>query len=117
MFLTTQTYFSNRIVPFAATLTGQVLSCPSRSSSSSSNDDTLFIRWLLNDGVVPQTGVSGCPADADGLCPIDTYVDALRTRVEEVDFAFDCTGNYTVPDPDLITDGRPPADQRPNTVA
>lgn len=71
------------------------------------------MRWMLNDGVIPQTGVAGCGADVDGLCLLDTYISALQTRLGEVDFAFDCYGNYTVPNPDTVTDGRPPADQRP----
>ncbi|KAI5121931.1 hypothetical protein M0805_000260 [Coniferiporia weirii] len=102
-----QTYFANKIVPFASQLVGQVLSCPASTSTS-------YFRWLLNDAVVPLTGMTACPEDKDGLCPLDTYVAALQTRLGEVDFDFDCFGNYTVPNPDLITDGRPPASVRPS---
>ncbi|KAI5121929.1 hypothetical protein M0805_000258 [Coniferiporia weirii] len=109
------TYFTNKIVPFASQLVGQVLSCPSRSApNGTSSTSTSYFRWLLNDAVVPLTGMIACSEDKDGLCPLDTYIAALQTRVSEVDFAFDCFGNYTVPDPDLITDGRPPASVRPN---
>ncbi|KAL5514623.1 hypothetical protein ACEPAG_1939 [Sanghuangporus baumii] len=114
-----QTYFSSRIAPFAAQLVGQVMTCPSSSSSSSSQSqqNEKQIRWLLNDAVLPLTGIAGCPEDANGLCPLDTFVSAMQTRLAEVDFAFDCNGNYTVPDPDLITDGRPPVEQRPSSVS
>ncbi|EJD00233.1 phosphoglycerate mutase-like protein [Fomitiporia mediterranea MF3/22] len=105
-----QTYFSNQIVPFASQLVGQVLTCPASSYSS-----TKQIRWLLNDAVVPLTGITGCPEDATGLCPLDAFISAMQTRLAEVDFAFDCFGNYTVPVPDTIVDGRPPANQRPQS--
>ncbi|KAI5121930.1 hypothetical protein M0805_000259 [Coniferiporia weirii] len=114
-----QTYFANKIAPFASRLVGQVLSCPARSASTrtsntTSSTSTSYFRWLLNDAVVPLTGMTACPEDKDGLCPFDTYISALQTRLGEVDFEFDCFGNYTVPNPDLITDGRPPASVRPN---
>ncbi|EJD01856.1 phosphoglycerate mutase-like protein [Fomitiporia mediterranea MF3/22] len=101
-----QTYIVSQIAPFASQLVGQVLSC---SASSTPNQ----IRWLLNDAVVPLTGVNGCPEDENGLCPLDSFVRAMQTRLAEVNFAFDCFGDYSVPLPDLITDGRPPIDQRP----
>lgn len=108
-------YVTKHIVPFAATLAGQVLSCPARDNTFSKSDG-LFIRWLLNDGVVPQTGVAGCPNDPDGLCPLGTYIASLTQRSAEIDFAFDCNGNYTVPAPaeDMIVDGRPPVNERPD---
>lgn len=111
-----RSYIVTHIAPFGATLTGQLLSCPARASNSSnSNPNGLFFRWLLNDGVVPQTGVAGCPEDADGLCPLPTYVAAMQQRNAEVDFAFDCLANYTVPavTEDAIVDGRPPVGERP----
>jgi len=68
------------------------------------------IRFALNDAVLPLTGVGGCPQDPNGLCPLDTYIAGMKQRIAEIDFQFDCFANYTVPDPDLITDGRfPPA--------
>ncbi|KAH8112806.1 phosphoglycerate mutase-like protein [Phellopilus nigrolimitatus] len=103
-----QTYFASRISPFASQLVGQVLSCPASSEPT-------HIRWLLNDAVVPLTGIAGCQEDKDGLCELGTFIDAMKTRLGEVDFAFDCFGNYTIPEPDLITDGRPPASVRPKT--
>lgn len=101
-----QTYFATQIAPFNSQFVGQVMTCTASSEPRQ-------IRFLLNDAVVPLTGVSGCPEDANGFCPLDTFISAMRTRIAEVDFAFDCFGNYTVPDPDTIVDGRPPIDQRP----
>ncbi|KAJ7115640.1 phosphoglycerate mutase-like protein [Mycena crocata] len=99
-----QTYFAHKISPFAANLVGQVLAC----DSTSSEDSTMHIRWLLNDAVVPLVGIRGCTVDEDGLCALSSFVDGMRARVAEVDFAFDCFGNYTVPEPDDIVDGRYP---------
>ncbi|KAI5121934.1 hypothetical protein M0805_000263 [Coniferiporia weirii] len=108
-----QTYFVSQIAPFASMLVGQVISCPSKSIDDITTSSSFF-RWLLNDAVVPLTGVAGCPDDKDGLCPLETFIPAMQTRLGEVDFAFDCLANYTVPDPDLIVDGRPPVGIRPN---
>ncbi|KAI0316503.1 phosphoglycerate mutase-like protein [Amylostereum chailletii] len=93
----------NKVVPFAANLVAQVISCPA-------NDTPTHVRWILNDAVVPLTGVQGCPEDKDGLCALETYINGTKARIAEVDYQFDCFANYTVPSPDLIVDGRfPPA--------
>jgi hypothetical protein len=100
-----QTYFVNQIAPFASNLVGQVLSCPASSKPT-------HIRWILNDGVLPLTGIKGCKPDNDGLCELDTFIASMKQRIEEVDFDFDCFGNYTVPEPDNIVDGQFPANLR-----
>ncbi|TFK77210.1 phosphoglycerate mutase-like protein [Pluteus cervinus] len=97
-----QTYISSQIVPFGSNLVGQVLSC------SSSNTPT-HIRWIINDAVVPLTGVNGCKADPNGLCDFNTFIAAMKQRIQEVDFSFDCFANITVPNPDQITTGQLPA--------
>ncbi|KAJ7028303.1 phosphoglycerate mutase-like protein [Mycena alexandri] len=109
-----RSYVVNQISPFGSNMVGQVLSCPSTPSSnaaSNANSTTTptHIRWLLNDAVVPLTGIAGCTHNADGLCEFDTFVKGMQQRVVEVDFAFGCFGNYTVPSPDLIVDGQLPA--------
>ncbi|KAJ7766187.1 phosphoglycerate mutase-like protein [Mycena metata] len=106
-----RSYVVNQISPFASNMVGQVLSCPSDVSPSASNSTTTptHIRWLLNDAVVPLTGIAGCTHNADGLCDFDAFVKGMQQRVAEVDFAFGCFANYTVPNPDLIVDGQLPA--------
>ncbi|KAJ6550010.1 histidine phosphatase superfamily [Mycena capillaripes] len=97
-------YIVNQIAPFASNLVGQVLSCtPSPASPTST-----YMRWILNDGVVPLTGINGCRAHPEGLCPLADFVAGMKQRIEEVDFAFDCLANYTIPDPDTITNGQFP---------
>ncbi|KAF7364289.1 Acid phosphatase [Mycena sanguinolenta] len=115
-----RSYIVNKISPFASNLVGQVLSCPassSKSHSATANATTstapTHIRWILNDAVVPLTGITGCGKSDDGLCAFDTFVKGMQQRIAEVDFEFGCFGNYTVPDPDLITDGQLPANLRP----
>jgi hypothetical protein len=91
-----------------------VLTCPSSSKSTSITSTTpTHIRWLLNDAVVPLTGIAGCANSKDGLCAFDTFVKGMQQRIAEVDFEFGCFGNYTVPIPDLIVDGQLPACLRP----
>ncbi|KZV73339.1 phosphoglycerate mutase-like protein [Peniophora sp. CONT] len=91
----------SHISPFSTNLVAQVLSCPA-------NGTATHIRWIFNDAVVPLTGVRGCAEDKNGLCELNAYIEGTKARIAEVDFAFDCFANYTVPDPDLILDGRFP---------
>ncbi|KAF8167786.1 histidine phosphatase superfamily [Crassisporium funariophilum] len=100
-----QTYFVNQIAPFAANLVGQVLSCPS-------SETPTHIRWILNDAVVPLTGIKSCKANSDGLCDLPTFIAGMKQRIEEVDFEFGCFGNYSVPVPDNIVDGQLPRNLR-----
>lgn len=105
-----QTYYAHNIAPFATNLVGQVLSCPA-SSTATQNDKTTYIRFLLNDGVVPLTGISHCETpDPNGLCLLDNFVQGMQERIAEVDFLYDCYGSYTAPQitSDPIIDGRMP---------
>ena len=104
-----QAYYANQLAPFAAQLVGQVLSCPANSNTENTASETQqYIRWLLNDGVVPLTGITGCAEDKNGLCLLSTFISSMRSRVTEVDFAQDCNGNYTFDVwTDKIIDGRP----------
>ncbi|KAF8898866.1 histidine phosphatase superfamily [Infundibulicybe gibba] len=94
-----RTYHSNQLAPFGSNLVGQVLSCPASSKPT-------HIRWILNDGVLPLTGIKGCQANKDGLCDLDTFIAAMKQRIQEVDFNFGCFANYTVPVPDNLVTGQ-----------
>lgn len=96
-----QSYNTNEVMPFAVNLVGQVLSCPASGAPT-------HIRWVLNDGVLPLTGINGCKPNKDGMCEIDAFINGMKQRIAEVDFDFGCFGNYTFPDPDLILDGQLP---------
>lgn len=98
-----QTYIGSQISPFATNLVGQVQSCPAKKKSAKKES---YFRFLLNDGVVPLTGINHCTANKDGLCKLANFVQGLKERVAEIDFKYDCFANYTVPWPDLIIDGR-----------
>jgi hypothetical protein len=82
-------------------LVAQVLSCPASATPT-------HIRFILNDGVIPLTGIKGCTQNANGLCPLPIFISAMKLRIQEVDFNFDCFANYTIPDPDNITNGQFP---------
>ncbi|KAH9486630.1 3-phytase A [Psilocybe cubensis] len=96
-----QTYFVNQIAPFASNLVGQVLSC-------SASTKPTHIRWILNDGVLPLTGIKGCKANKDGMCDLEAFISGMKARIAEVDFAFDCFANFTIPIPDNIVNGQFP---------
>lgn len=59
-------------------------------------DDTQ-IRVIINDGVVPLTGIRGCPEDEDGMCPVDIFVAAQKETISQIDWAYECHGDWTVP--------------------
>lgn len=68
------------ISPFALNLIGQRTACGKKE----------YIRWILNDGVLPISGMRGCGNDPNGWCELDTFVSAMKQRIAEVDFAYDC---------------------------
>ncbi|KZT05885.1 phosphoglycerate mutase-like protein [Laetiporus sulphureus 93-53] len=99
-----QTYHVRHIAPFSSNLVTQVMSCPASASNSTAE---IYIRFLLNDGAVPLTGIAHCETpNKDGLCLLSDFVQGMQERIAQVDFAYDCFGNYTVPNPDPIVDGR-----------
>lgn len=104
-----QSFNTFYISPFASQLVAQVMSCPTTDPKKPSEAATLspYIRWILNDAVVSQTGMGDCAFDKDGLCPLDVYVDALKKRNEEIDWDFSCNGvfNATI---GQVTNGQPP---------
>ena len=79
------------------------MSCP---ASNKSGEKESYIRFILNDGVVPLTGINHCTANKDGLCLVNHFVQGMKERIAEVDYQYDCDANYTVPWPDPIIDGR-----------
>ncbi|KZT05884.1 phosphoglycerate mutase-like protein [Laetiporus sulphureus 93-53] len=101
-----QTYHVQHIAAYTSNLVGQVLSCPVSSANSTKEK---FIRFLLNDGAVPLTGISHCETpNKDGLCLFDNFVEGMKERIAEIDYAYDCFGDYSIPVPDDIIDGRMP---------
>lgn len=78
---------SNAISPFAANLLVQTLSC----------DGAQYARVVLNDAVQPLDGLGECAGDGQsalGLCSMDTFIEALRQVKTEIDFTFDCFGDF-----------------------
>ncbi|KZP00817.1 phosphoglycerate mutase-like protein [Calocera viscosa TUFC12733] len=100
-----RSFVASETTPFATALVAQVVNCTNASGSA-----TPYIRWLLNDASVPLDNIPGCGADAYGRCPLDAFVAAMKVRVGEINYAFDCFSNVTIPDivAANITNGRPP---------
>ncbi|KAJ8520135.1 hypothetical protein ONZ45_g3017 [Pleurotus djamor] len=93
-----QSFFVHKLVPFGARLVGQVLAC------DVDNEEVTHIRWILNDAVVPLTGIRGCRPNEQGMCELRSFISGLQERLAEIDFTFDCFANYTIPIPDTIVD-------------
>ncbi|KAJ3567568.1 hypothetical protein NP233_g6284 [Leucocoprinus birnbaumii] len=101
-------YKLDEVIPFAVNLVGQVLSCPSRSHKETSPGEPTHIRWVLNDGVLPLDGVNGCGYNKDGMCNLGAFVEAMKQKIDEVDYQCACFGDYKFPVPDRIVDGQLP---------
>ncbi|KAL6706303.1 hypothetical protein ACN47E_005593 [Coniothyrium glycines] len=94
-------FVASKLVAFATHFTAQVLSCPAYQPSKQ-------MRFIVNDAVVPvNESYPGCPADPNGLCSFDNVVAVLQRRSAEIDFEYDCHGNYTV-QPGVDYNGRAP---------
>ena len=52
--------------------------------------DARYIRLILNDAVVPLTGLHGCGEDEDGLCELGAFVGALGELVADTNFGEVC---------------------------
>lgn len=73
----------------------QILSCPNDSYNVDESDESAaqssdYIRVILNDAVVPLTGVRGCPEDEEGKCPMSTFISSVQDIIADIDFAKEC---------------------------
>lgn len=85
-------FVTSSISPFAANLHSQIASC--------GDDKRRFVRWILNDGVVPLSHIPGCSAEdtkgtagvgaEQGWCGLQEFVAATRERANSIDWAYDC---------------------------
>ncbi|GAA6064184.1 hypothetical protein JCM10212_002926 [Sporobolomyces blumeae] len=100
-------FVTSSIAPFASNLHSQVLDCPNSPLIPAGSDDTRFVRWILNDGVVPIANMEGCEENDDGMCPLAPYVASLQAWIESVDFEYECYAPYDLPS-EPIRDGRSP---------
>ncbi|KAF7979855.1 hypothetical protein HWV62_40611 [Athelia sp. TMB] len=77
-----RTFRSAELAPFATNIQFQLLSCESVPEPQ--------IRVIINDGVVPLTGLRGCPKQKDGMCPVSTFVEAQKATIAETDWEWAC---------------------------
>ncbi|KAJ7247042.1 histidine phosphatase superfamily [Mycena rebaudengoi] len=97
------TFRVSQLAPFATNVQFQLLECTSVPGPQ--------IRIIVNDGVVPLTGIAGCAAQKDGMCAVDAFVVAQKKIIGATDWAYDCYGNWTIPDGWETTTGEPPKSQ------
>ncbi|KAF5349620.1 hypothetical protein D9756_008974 [Leucocoprinus leucothites] len=92
----------SELAPFATNMHFQLLECTSHPEPQ--------IRIIINDGVVPLTGIKGCPEQEDGMCPVATFVEGMREMIKSTDWIWDCHGDWEVPPGDQwnTTTGEPP---------
>ncbi|KAF7296481.1 AB hydrolase-1 domain-containing protein [Mycena chlorophos] len=95
-----QTFKASELAPFATNVHFQLLECTSVPDPQ--------IRVVVNDGPVPLTGIEGCPTQKDGMCPVDTFVKAQKKIIGETDWAYDCHGDWTIPEGWETTTGDTP---------
>ncbi|KAJ6603247.1 histidine phosphatase superfamily [Mycena vulgaris] len=98
-----RTFRVSQLAPFATNVQFQLLECTSVPGPQ--------IRIIVNDGVVPLTGLAGCAAQKDGMCAVDAFVAAQKKVIGATDWAYDCYGNWTIPDGWETTTGEPPRSQ------
>ncbi|KAH9951980.1 phosphoglycerate mutase-like protein [Amylocystis lapponica] len=98
-----RTFKASQLAPFATNIQFQLLSCDSVPDPQ--------IRVIINDGVVPLTGIRGCPVQKDGMCPVATFIEAQKQIIAETDWEYVCHGDWEVPAGPAwnTTTGCPPA--------
>ncbi|KAI0928198.1 hypothetical protein AcW2_004285 [Taiwanofungus camphoratus] len=84
-----RSFKASHLAPFATNIQFQLLSC--------SPNPEPQIRVIINDGVVPLTGIRGCPEQEDGMCPLSTFVEAQKAIIQETDWNYGCYGDWEVP--------------------
>lgn len=81
-----QSFVASQVLPFATNFLLQVVERPEKEKSKQ-------IRFIINDAVIPiADSYPGCSYDKDGFCAVETVVAALKKRIAEIDFEYDCYG-------------------------
>ncbi|KAJ7368930.1 phosphoglycerate mutase-like protein [Mycena albidolilacea] len=96
-----RTFRARELAPFATNVHFQLLSCTSLPGPQ--------IRVIVNDGIVPLTGLAGCGAQKDGMCSVEAFVEAQRENIGKTDWEWACHGDWDVPEEWETTTGEPPA--------
>ncbi|KAF7335328.1 AB hydrolase-1 domain-containing protein [Mycena sanguinolenta] len=91
----------SELAPFATNVQFQLLECTSLPGPQ--------IRIIVNDGVVPLTGIEGCEKQKDGMCAVDTFVEAQKKIIGSTDWEWACYGDWDIPEGWETTTGEPPA--------
>jgi hypothetical protein len=95
-----RSFRSSQLAPFATNAQFQLLTCSDKPETQ--------IRVIINDGVVPLTGLRGCPEEKDGMCPLPTFVEAQKETIRNTDWEWGCLGDWEISEGWQTTTGEPP---------
>ncbi|KAF9255340.1 phytase [Marasmius fiardii PR-910] len=85
---------TSQLSSYASNIQFQLLSCSGESKPQ--------LRIIVNDGVVPLTGIEGCHSNEYGLCPVETFVQAQKKMLDTVDWDWACRGDWDVAVPEAL---------------
>ncbi|KAL1902991.1 hypothetical protein Sste5346_000903 [Sporothrix stenoceras] len=103
----------SHLTPFGGHLITEVYSCSSAdpdavtehttvySNPDTSNATHKFVRLRLNNGILPLHTIRGgkCAGRTDGFCALEDFVASQANATALANYAYACTGNYTLSDP------------------
>ncbi|UZJ55504.1 hypothetical protein CBS101457_004824 [Exobasidium rhododendri] len=84
-------YITSNLVPFAARLIFEEISCNNKSSVT----ETSFVRMLLNEAVIDLHQLKGCSARDDGMCNRREFITAMEGRNKWSEWS-NCTASTTM---------------------
>lgn len=83
-------YKTSNLVPYAARLIFEEISCSSSPSKGNNDGRIEFIRMLLNEAIVDLHQYKECSSRSDGMCLRNEFISALSKRNEWSDWQ-NCT--------------------------
>lgn len=104
----------SNITPFGGRLITEVIGCadanpmpypthrtfyyPTQYGYDPSNSAHKFIRFRLNNGILPVSTIRGgaCGDRSDGLCTLENFLKSQENADELANYQYSCFGNYTV---------------------
>ena len=110
-------FILSNMTPFGGRLITEVIGCadanptaqpdhrtyyyPTQYGYDPSNAPNKFIRFRLNNGILPIETIRGgyCAGRTDGLCALDSFLASAYNAETLANYQFACFANYTINDP------------------
>lgn len=119
------TFQLGNMTPFGSRLVSEIWTCPSNITNTSifntknlaptlysnptlsnTTNTKSYIRFVLNNGPLPLTGLPGCETQSkNGFCPVETFLRAVPALKRDAVYQEACFGDYGVKG--QVGDGRP----------